>query len=337
MNPLNFRVYLASVSLVACITSPKNSAEPDVRSLSYWGAWKTTPLEERIVPASDAVLDFVRQDNIKNEIPYRPYRPPFDSKLESDIRQAVSSMPLPVKRLIQSKLAAIVPIGDLGSTGFSDIIRDERGQPTAGFIVLDVKSIDRKANDWASWKENTPFAHDRNIKLQAFIEEPTHDKRLATIQYILLHEIGHILAIGEDIHPPWDEQPKSMDGLQFYPFTAVSWKLTSKNFQYEPLERQTDSDCHPIHYYSDKPNLFLSKAETCYRSLEKTSFVSLYASTNPFDDFAETFAYYVHRVLLQKPWHLEITTSSKVYRYEPRWSEERFARKRKIVEAFLSR
>jgi len=336
MNPWNYWVYLTIFTLVACITPAKKSTESAVRSLSYWGNWKSTPLEERIIPASDALVDFVRQDNIKNEIPHSPYRPPFDQALRSDIQEAVASMPKNVRNLVQSKLAAIVPIGDLGSTGYSDIIRDERGHAAAGFIILDVKSIDRKANDWATWKENSPFAHDGSITLKAFIAEQAHDTRIATIQYILLHEIGHILAIGNDFHPPWDEQPVSTDALKPYPFASVSWKISDQKFQYEILGKEGGFDCNPVHYYSKNPELYRSKAEACYRSLERTGFVSLYASTNPFDDFAETFAFYVHRVLLKNPWFLEIGTSAKIYRYEPDWTEKRFERKRQIVEAFLS-
>ncbi|HYX34116.1 MAG TPA: hypothetical protein VE954_13490, partial [Oligoflexus sp.] len=75
---------------------------------------------------------------------------------------------------MSGKLAGIVLIENLGSSGFSEIIKDEQGRPSAGFIVLDVKAIDRKANDWATWKENSPFADDPAVTLKAFIEETSH-------------------------------------------------------------------------------------------------------------------------------------------------------------------
>lgn len=331
-----FLVFITNLVLAACVGSATKQVPSEVLTSRYWGPWQSTPFDERIAPASDALVNFIRQENIKYSIPHNPSRPSFDAALWKDVHEAVSTMPALVKKHMSKKLAAIVLIENLGSTGFSDIIRDERGHAAAGFVILDVKAIDRKANDWATWKENSPFAQDGNIVIKALIEADDHNKRIATIQYILLHEFGHILAIGEDFHPPWDAPQKTADALQQYPFAAVSWKINAQTFQYEPLIAQDGFDCAPVHYYSEQPKLPTSKAESCYRALEQTAFVSLYASTNPFDDFAETFAFYVHRILLKKPWSMEIGNSTQVYRYEPDWADKRFDRKRTIIESILT-
>jgi hypothetical protein len=45
---------------------------------------------------------------------------------------------------------------------------------------------------------------------------------------------------------------------------------------------------------------------TAYAGLEGSDFPSLYGATNPYDDFAECFASYVHSELLGRPYVLQV-------------------------------
>ena len=45
---------------------------------------------------------------------------------------------------------------------------------------------------------------------------------------------------------------------------------------------------------------------TAYAGLEGSDFPSLYGATNPYDDFAECFASYVHSELLGRPYALRV-------------------------------
>ncbi|MDX8376646.1 MAG: putative zinc-binding metallopeptidase [Mariprofundales bacterium] len=49
-----------------------------------------------------------------------------------------------------------------------------------------------------------------------------------------------------------------------------------------------------------------------YRNWHKTDFVSLYAAMNIYEDFAETFAMYVHVVMQGHPWQLTLVQSGKI-------------------------
>ncbi len=322
------------IFLAGCI-SAVNVNETSVQSAAYWSDLKEKMPEDRIILAPDAVVEYVLNDNIKNNYPNRPFRPSSGEALLEDVRQAFLSMPESVRALARKKLAAIVLIGDLGTTGYSEIIRDEKGSPVAGFIALDVNAIDRMANDWASWKENSPFKWDGSIKLSAVIENDQHNNRVQTIQYILLHELGHVLAIGENFHPPWDKELDSQRVLESYPFAALSWSFNEQDRNVKLLGTEDGFGCYPLQYYAKSPSTPVSKALTCYKALEKTSLISLYAGTNLFDDFAEAFAHYVHTVLLGKPWSISISESGNSYRYEPNWNEERFKSKRLVLESFL--
>ncbi|HEX7925992.1 MAG TPA: hypothetical protein VF678_00275, partial [bacterium] len=59
-------------------------------------------------------------------------------------------------------------------------------------------------------------------------------------------------------------------------------------------------------YRFDKAPTPLSDAETIYRALNQTNFVSLYGVTNLFDDFAEAFAIYVHTKMERRPYRVEV-------------------------------
>lgn len=63
-----------------------------------------------------------------------------------------------------------------------------------------------------TWKENTPFKDSASYRLDARIEADSDDNRKNAIQYILLHELGHALTVGTDIHPPWNIPPQGSPG-----------------------------------------------------------------------------------------------------------------------------
>jgi hypothetical protein len=75
-----------------------------------------------------------------------------------------------------------------------------------------------------------------------------------------------------------------------------------------------------------------------YARLKNTNFPSLYAATTPGDDFAESFASYVHVVLMHRPWQITITRNDAVaYVFNACWGETRCAEKQRILERLLGR
>ncbi|MEK6705202.1 MAG: hypothetical protein AABZ06_05390 [Bdellovibrionota bacterium] len=83
----------------------------------------------------------------------------------------------------------------------------------------------RNANEWATWKEQTPFKKDAGFELEAKIEDNINDNRKSAIQYILLHELGHVISVNEYFHPPWGVYPDSLKNIEQYAFFNESWKI----------------------------------------------------------------------------------------------------------------
>jgi hypothetical protein len=207
----------------------------------------------------------------------------------------------------------------------------------AGFIVLDAGVLaGRTANEWATWKESSPFASEPGWQLQARIEPDAQDSRRNAIQYILLHELGHVLAIGGNAHPPWSIAPKDAGPVEAYPFFNLSWQVDRAGNRYASLFDGAFPLRKEVAYYFG-PKLRASQMEAAYTQLAATNFPTLYAATRPGDDFAESFASYVHVVLMKRPWEITIRHDGElVMRFAACWDEPRCADKRRILQALIN-
>jgi len=307
-----------------------------VKSRVYWEQAFARPLIQRIGPAPTELVDFVTQDNILHGFPNRPRPATLAPEFLRDVEQAFAELPASVQHRLEEKLAGIYLAVDIGGTGFTDAIADADGQESSGFIVLDSTVLGaRVANVWATWKENTPFWPEAGYKLVAEIESEAGNNRKNAIQFILLHELGHVLAIGEKIHPPWTIPTKDVGPTGDFAYFSLSWAPPNGSDQYVslfdnrfPLRRDV------IYYFGAR--LSRERAADVYDKLKATNFPTLYAATSPADDWAEAFASFVHSVLMGKPFSVRIYRGGKLIEdYASCWGEQRCAEKRNIIERFL--
>lgn len=333
-----------TLTLAAIILPPLQSVAADpvlpvVRQLGYWSAdpWQSTPVVDRIQRhAATEMIEFLRQENASYSLTEVPKRATAPTEFLTDLRAALGRLPASILRLIAESLTAITLVEHLGSTAFTELILDVDDTPVAGFIVLDVGRLNRSANAWATYKANTPFSSSEGLALTATIATAENDNRSHAIQYILLHEIAHVLAaVDGTIHPRWDRAPPDDRHLKKqFPFTALSWK--SKDGTY--LGRLDDvwPQRSQIHYYADpKDQIPIQKAPASYSNFSISNFPTLYAATNPYDDFAESFVNYVHTMLLSHPYEVTLHTGETVTTYEACWRLPRCQSKRRVLESWL--
>lgn len=307
-----------------------------VRKLEFWKQALAKPLSQRIGAAPPELVEFLALDNIYNAHPNKPRAATPAPDFLRDVQAAIDEIPAQVRSRVAPKLAGVYFMADIGGSGFNDQIYDAQGKPAAGFIVLDPSVLEKQtANSWATWKENTPFKPQRGIRLTAEIETASHDNRKNSIQYILLHELGHILSIGGNVHPSWNIFPKDNESTAAYPFFRLAWSISRDRSGYvtkfdDAFPQRKDV----VFYFGAK--LPASQMLGTYSNLERTSFATLYAATNPFDDFAEAFVTYVHTVLMRRPFEIRIYENGKVAKtFGSCWEDKRCAEKRKILEQML--
>ena len=306
-----------------------------VKSMAYWQHAFARPVDERIGPVPPEVVDFLKLQNIADGFPEKPHAAPIAADFLRDLRAALAELPDPVKRRLNAKLAGIYLVDDLGGTGFTDQVYDARATAVAGYVVLDMAVLNRHiANSWATWKENTPFKAQPGFRLAVEIETGANNDRKNAIQYILLHELGHVLAIGENIHPSWDVKPQDVRSLSAFPFAHASW--TVKGDRYASRFDAAFPQRRKVVFYLE-PKLQAGQMPATYGNLARTNFSTLYAATSPGDDFAEAFANYVHTVLMKKPFAIRIYRDGTLVKtYRPCWEQARCAFKRKLLEQFLA-
>lgn len=331
------------VAKLPCAGHDRKCAQETMEShvagkIATWSAVAAIPVGERIGPAPPWLVEYINLDNILNGFAERPRTANVDADLLADVKEAIADLPSEVRRLFGESLLGIYFVENLGGTGYTDYVRDPDAKPVAAYVVLDAAILARtKANAWATWKENTPFKASATHKLTARIEADGNDNRKNAIQYILLHELGHVLSVGADIHPPWNARPGDVEEGANYPFFDLSWQVDRKADTYRSLfDAKFPQRLNTVYYLGAR----LSAAEMAptYGNLQNTNFPSLYAATSPGDDFAETFASYVHVVLMRRPWQITITRDGKaVHVYESCWNELRCAKKQKILEQILRR
>jgi hypothetical protein len=305
------------------------------KKAAFWSTALARPLTERIGAGPPELVEFLALDNVVHGYPNQPRASRLAPQFLADVRRAFAELPESVKRPLARKLAGIYFVDDIGGTGFTDEALDEAGKPAVGFVILDPSVLmERAANAWASWKESSPFRPDPAWRLAARIEDRARDDRTHAIQYILLHELGHVLSIGTRVHPSWTLPLGKVGDPAGYPFFALSWAVEG-----EAYASRFDADFprrKDVRFYFGAKLDSAAMVEV-YEALERTNFPTLYAATHPADDFAESFANYVHTVLMRRPFEIVIAKDGRVAkRYGACWRSPRCAAKREFLERFLA-
>ncbi len=345
------RLVLLCVALLACAAHSQPAGSPcatgdracarkvlerhPAKQAGFWKAALAKPVEERIGPAPAELIEILTLDNVVHGYPNQPRAPRLTPEFLAEVRRAFTDLPEVVKRAVAPKLAGIYFVDDIGGTGFTDEIGGAKGNPTLGFVVLDPSVLmPHTANGWASWKDGTPFRPAPGWKLSARIEDAGNDTRANAIQYILLHELGHILAIGAGVHPSWTVSPQDVGSTRRYPYFEESWRIAGDRYS-TVFDDEFKAREQVAFYFGAK--LDAESMPSIYEVLERTNFATLYAVTHPADDFAEAFANYVHVVLMKKPFEIRIERDGVTRKtYGPCWDELRCRSKRAYFDRLLA-
>lgn len=321
-----------------CLDSDKDclrkiSADHPITKESYWKPYLSKPIDERVFIATAEMVDYAILMNRLDDYPERPVLPNPPEDFLKDVKQAFTELPSSIKQLLEKNFVGIFIFEELGGSALADYIYNDKKEKVGAYIFLNMSQlIKRKANEWATWKESTPFVPDATYKLEATIAYEADNNRKNAIQYILLHELGHVVSMLGHFHPPWNLRPKEIISTKEYPFFNISWQIDKKNDHYVAQQFPLAKD---MVYYT-QPKLDAKKMLTVYQQLEKSKFPTLYAATHPGDDWAESFVTYVHSVLMKRPFEIRLKQDDQVIKkFNLCWGQKRCAEKEKILIDFL--
>jgi len=212
------------------------------------------------------VLDFLRKDNALQGWSERPDAANIDASFVDDAASALENMPSQVLRHFIDHAVGVFLVRNLGGTAYSDLLNNH-GANKRGFIVLDVGSLARTANEWATWRERSPFADHGEAELVATIEPSQSNDCSKAIQYVLLRETGHLVGALQEHHGSWREN----DNPTAFPFSALSWKRANGKTASNADDRFTTRAA--VHFYKfDASKLTSRDIEPVYRELVNGDF-----------------------------------------------------------------
>lgn len=300
-----------------------------------WVPAREKPLARRLAPASDDAIDYVAQINAALDLPHRPQAAEVSRDLLADVGAALAELPASVTDRLENSLLGVHFARGLGSSGITDVVATAGGEILGAVILLNVDTLEhRTANQWATWKENTPFDPTGPLAVEARIESTADDNRKNAIQYILLHEFGHVLGIDSAFLPNWWLLPRQWRADGDYDFLSLCWQLAPDQ-RIVPRPGNDFPLRSRLAFYGGNRLGADAPLET-YRALGTTGFPTLYAATNAYDDFAESFASYVHCVLMNKPLEIRVLGAAEVLlETDDFWRSGRCPQKGELLAAFL--
>ncbi|MFZ6734622.1 hypothetical protein ACO0LG_22015 [Undibacterium sp. Ji42W] len=303
--------------------------------VEYWLKQASLPLLDRIGNASEELLAYVAKVN-NTPADLGLIQAKLNPDFLNDIRTAIADMPPAVLRLLDKPLLGVYLGHGLGSSAVTDVVSDPDGKILGVVTLMDADAfLCRTANDWASWKENTPFLPGSAFQVSLQIETPENDHRKNAMQFLLLHEFGHVLTANSEFLPDWWIGSQKFRSTDEYSFLSLSWQI-AMNGDIIPLLRHDFEYRKNLRFYSDQ-QVAGDLIPGIYQAMEKTGFSSLYAATNAYDDFAEAFAMYVHSVMMGKPYQLSIRSGDAiVMEVADYWSSPRARSRKQLLADYLS-
>jgi hypothetical protein len=305
MRATDFRGWLVLLALAPLIFVVTYYSEPAVRRASFWGdAWKDLPLAQRVGLLPAEAVASLREDlefygGVSKVAPAHAAAYVVD-----DLRQAMAGLPESVKRLVRDRLIGVFLVDNLSTEGTGEhnlgLALEVMGlwrQHVGTIVLIDRDGTDMSANRAMATMEYVPTGEYRGISVQSRLARRNNDDRRMTMQYVLLHELGHVIDYDRGITPDsfnYGERTRDCG------FTCLSWVRPDR------------------HRFSPRIGEAMRRAETAsldayvkalpetFRLLSASNFPSLYATSMPAEDFAESFAQYVHSVVLGHPWELTL-------------------------------
>lgn len=301
----DFKGWLWLLVLVPLIFVTTYYSDPAVRRASFWGDdWRELPLEQRVgLLPEDAVASLREELELYGGV--SKVAPAHAAEyVVDDMREAMAGLPESVKRLVRDRLIGVFLVDTLSTEGTGEnnlgLALEVMGlwrQHVGTIILIDRDGTDMNANRAMATMEYVPTGEYRGISVQSRLARRNNDDRRMTIQYVLLHELGHVIDYDRGITPNRFNYGTQTQGCGF---TCLSWAQPDRHrFSPKIGAAMRNADTASLDAY-------VTALPETFRLLSASNFPSLYATSMPAEDFAESFAQYVHSVVLGHPWELTL-------------------------------
>ena len=230
-----------------------------------------------------------------------------------------------------------------GGTAYASTIDDDQGNSNGAIIGIRKSALDESLSlsTWSSWKEQLSFggitdSYTVTPDLPQVITSST-SRTNDFLYFVITHEFGHLFDFANELNkqtncPDSEEDELPECNMAVGSFGEISWK-TNQQIKSESDFINSKGLC----FYSCEGKT-LNKADVpdLYNSLYRSNFISTYSASNPWDDFAESLAYYMIDKNLNAQYILD-TKQVQHYDSISKLSDPVFNAKLKFIEDFLKR
>ncbi len=226
-------------------------------------------------------------------------------------------------------------------TAFAGVIKNEKGEIVGAKMGIrqSVLHENLELTQWASWKEQLSFGGVKNNytvqKDLPHVETMATQKVNSFLYFVIAHEFGHILDFTNNLNEVVGDDRKDQIDLPMKEgsFGHLSFETTAK-----PWPAYNFSSREKLCFYLCKEE-HIKKEETAqlYEELYfNTPFLSTYSAIQPWDDFADSLAYFLLHRYLQTPYLLK-TGQGEEYDIMEKLQSEKFRSKYQFIDEFLER
>jgi hypothetical protein len=224
---------------------------------------------------------------------------------------AFATLPPLHRRVLGDRLRSVSFLDGMPNTALTSPVNPD--EPYRLFhITIRAGILREDVSEWMTWKERSCFEA-AGSPLSVAVEAG----KLDAILYVLLHETTHVVDACLRITPAIPSGDPPAGDAPASAFTEGVWtgRLT-------PSPRYRDPLLERVRYRAGGKTFAIDQAEAVYTSLGRTPFVSLYGSSNWYDDLAEYLALYHLTEVLKQPYRIVVRKEGKeAFAYEPMKSD----------------
>jgi hypothetical protein len=279
------------------------SASQRAETSRRFGLDPTSALDSRVRETPAAVLKMFEEDGLARPTPHV-----LTVGERRQLAAAFAALPPLHRRVLRERLLGVSFLDGMPNTALTSPINPD--DPYRLFhITIRAAILHQNASEWLTEKERTCFAA-AGSPLSVSIEAGKRD----ALVYVLLHEATHVVDASLGITPafPRSSAPPS-GGMPSTAFTDGIWseRIVPAPAYHDPLRER-------IRFRPGGATLPIDQSEAVYGSLRRTPFVSLYGSSNWYDDLAEYVAVYHWTQVLKQPFRIVLRQAGKkILVYEP--------------------
>ncbi len=279
---------------VSAQTIPVSSGENTVGRVSQGQPAfdPSTPLASRITTPPDSVM---RQFHVG-----APLSPTVHAASDAEravVDKVIQQLPPFARRAFTEHVRTISFLDGIGGNG-TTMLESDSTEPVFN-VVVRASILHETVSDFLTRKERTCYIggdSGETITVEA--------GSLAALLYVLLHESVHVIDISN--RHGQDGSPNLSAGADPSHLVRGVWTdaTTTVAVYRSPLLEGS--------WFRTRRPVSISNAEATYQMLARTPFVSLYGSSNWYDDIAELVACYYLTQVLHQPYQIVLRNGSEV-------------------------